>query len=77
VEDKLRGNLPEKNSTHRREKQKEEVKRKFSRNKTGESSKDEKRQQRKEDVMSTHAYVLVDSVGPPSAEVCRAAASFP
>jgi hypothetical protein len=30
VEDKLRGNLPEKNSTHRREKQKEEVKRKSS-----------------------------------------------
>jgi hypothetical protein len=28
-------------------------------------------------VISTHASVLVDSVGPPSAEVCRAAASFP
>jgi hypothetical protein len=28
-------------------------------------------------MMSTHASVLVDSVGPPSAEVCRAAASFP
>jgi hypothetical protein len=28
-------------------------------------------------MMSTHAAVLVDSVGPPSAEVCRAAASFP
>jgi hypothetical protein len=28
-------------------------------------------------VMSTHASVLVDSVGPPSAEVCRTAASFP
>jgi hypothetical protein len=28
-------------------------------------------------VMSTRASVLVDSVGPPSAEVCRAAASFP
>jgi hypothetical protein len=28
-------------------------------------------------VMSMHASVLVDSVGPPSAEVCRAAASFP
>jgi hypothetical protein len=27
--------------------------------------------------MSTHASILVDSVGPPSAEVCRAAASFP
>jgi hypothetical protein len=28
-------------------------------------------------LMSTHASILVDSVGPPSAEVCRAAASFP
>jgi hypothetical protein len=28
-------------------------------------------------LMSMHASVLVDSVGPPSAEVCRAAASFP
>jgi hypothetical protein len=28
-------------------------------------------------VMSTHASFLVDSVGPPSAEVCRTAASFP
>jgi hypothetical protein len=28
-------------------------------------------------VTSTHASVLIDSVGPPSAEVCRAAASFP
>jgi hypothetical protein len=28
-------------------------------------------------MMSTHASILVDSVGPPSAEVCRAAASFP
>jgi hypothetical protein len=27
--------------------------------------------------MSTHVSVLVDGVGPPSAEVCRAAASFP
>jgi hypothetical protein len=28
-------------------------------------------------VMSMHASILVDSVGPPSAEVCRTAASFP
>jgi hypothetical protein len=49
VEDKLRGNFLEKNSTHRREKQKEEVKRKSSRNETSESSEDEKRQKRKED----------------------------
>jgi hypothetical protein len=27
-------------------------------------------------VMSTHASILVDSVGPPSAEVCRTAPSF-
>jgi hypothetical protein len=29
------------------------------------------------EMMSTHASVFVDSVGLPSAEVCRAAASFP
>jgi hypothetical protein len=28
-------------------------------------------------LMSMHASILVDSVGPPSAEVCRTAASFP
>jgi hypothetical protein len=28
-------------------------------------------------VMSMHVSVLVDSVGPPSIEVCRTAASFP
>jgi hypothetical protein len=28
-------------------------------------------------LMSTHASVLVDSVGPPNADVYRAAASFP
>jgi hypothetical protein len=28
-------------------------------------------------LMSTHASILVDSVGPPSAEVRRTAASFP
>jgi hypothetical protein len=32
---------------------------------------------RDEPLMSTHASILVDSVGPPSTEVCRAAASFP
>jgi hypothetical protein len=30
-----------------------------------------------EEVMSTHASILVDSVGPPSAEVCRTTTSFP
>ena len=28
-------------------------------------------------LMSTNASTLVDSIGPPSAEVCRTAASFP
>jgi hypothetical protein len=28
-------------------------------------------------MMCMHVSILVDSVGPPSAEVCRAAASFP
>jgi hypothetical protein len=28
-------------------------------------------------VMSMHASILVDSVGPPSAEVCRTVESFP
>ena len=28
-------------------------------------------------LMSTHVSILVDSVGPPRAEVCRTAASFP
>jgi hypothetical protein len=31
----------------------------------------------KQALMSTHASVLVDSVGPPSAEVCITASSFP
>jgi hypothetical protein len=43
VEDKLRGNLPEKKVTHCREKRKKEVKRKSSRNETSKSSGDEKR----------------------------------
>jgi H+/Cl- antiporter ClcA len=28
-------------------------------------------------LMSTHASILVDSVGPPSAKICRTTASFP
>jgi hypothetical protein len=42
IEDKLRGNPPEKKATHRRERRKEEFKRKSSWNKTSESSGDEK-----------------------------------
>jgi hypothetical protein len=61
VEDKLRGNLPEKKSTHRREKQKEEVKRKSSRNETSESSEDEKCQKRKEDARNIIAQARVNN----------------
>jgi hypothetical protein len=61
VEDKLRGNLPEKKSTHRRERQKEEVKHKSSRNKTSESSEDEKRQKRKEDARNIIAQARVNN----------------
>jgi hypothetical protein len=49
IEDKLRGNPPEKKATHRRERRKEEFKRKSSRNETSESSGDEKCRKRKED----------------------------
>jgi hypothetical protein len=49
VEEKLKGNISEKKSTHRSEREKEEVKYKSSRNETSESSEDEKHQKRKED----------------------------
>jgi hypothetical protein len=61
VEYKLRGILLEKDSTHRREKQKEEVKRKSSRSKTSESSEDEKRQNRKEDARNIIAQARVNN----------------
>jgi hypothetical protein len=61
VEDKLRGNLPEKKVTHRRERRKEEVERKASRNKTSESSEDEKRQKRKEDARNIIAQTRVNN----------------
>jgi hypothetical protein len=61
VEDKLRGNLPEKKLTHHRERQKEEVKRKSSRNETSESSEDEKRQKRKEDARNIIAQARVNN----------------
>jgi hypothetical protein len=63
VEDKLRGNLSEKKSTHRRERQKEEVKRKSSRNETSESSEGEKRQNRKEDARNIIAQARVNNSG--------------
>jgi hypothetical protein len=61
VEDKLRGNLPGKKATHRREKRKEEVKRKSSRNGTIESSGDKKRQKRKEDARNIIAQARVNN----------------
>jgi hypothetical protein len=47
VEEKLKRSIPEKRSTHRSTREKEEVKRKFSRNETSESSEDEKHQKKK------------------------------
>jgi hypothetical protein len=61
VEDKLRGNFPEKNLTHHKEKQKEEVKRKSSRNETSDSSEDEKCQKRKEDARNIIAQARVNN----------------
>jgi hypothetical protein len=61
VEDKLRGNLPEKKLTHRSERKKEKVKHKFSWNKTSESSEDEKRQKRKEDARNIIAEARVNN----------------
>jgi hypothetical protein len=61
VEDKLRGNLPEKKATHRRERRKEEVKRKSSRNETSESSGDEKCQKWKEDARNIIAQARLNN----------------
>jgi hypothetical protein len=61
VEDKLRGNLPEKKAGHHRERRKEEVERKSSRNETRESSGDEKRQKRKEDARNIIAQARVNN----------------
>jgi hypothetical protein len=49
VEEKLKGNILEKKSTHRSERKKEEVKCKSSWNETNEFSEDEKSRKRKED----------------------------
>jgi hypothetical protein len=61
VEEKLKGNISEKKSTHRSEREKEEVKHKSSRNKTSESSEDEKRQKRKEDARNIIAQARVNN----------------
>jgi hypothetical protein len=61
VEDKLRGNLLEKKSTHRSERQKEEVKHKSSWNETSKSSEDKKCQKRKEDARNIIAQARVNN----------------
>jgi hypothetical protein len=61
VEDKLRGNISEKKSTHRSERKKEEVKRKSTQNETSESSEDEKRQKRKDDARNIIAQARVNN----------------
>jgi hypothetical protein len=61
VEEKLRGSIPEKKSTHRSAREKEEVKHKFSRYETSESSEDEKRQKRKEDARNIIAQARVNN----------------
>jgi hypothetical protein len=61
VEDKLRGNFLEKNSTHHKEKQKEEIKRKSSQNETSDSSEDKKHQKRKEDARNIIAQARVNN----------------
>jgi hypothetical protein len=61
VEEKLKGNISKKKSTHRSERKKEEVKRKSSRNETSESSEDEKSQKRKEDARNIIAQTRVNN----------------
>jgi hypothetical protein len=61
VEKKLKGNISEKRLTHRNERKKEAVKRKFLRDETSESSEDEKRQKRKEDARNIIAQGRVNN----------------
>jgi hypothetical protein len=61
IEDKLKGNPPVKKATHYRERRKEEFKCKSSRNKTSESSGDEKHQKRKEDARNIIAQARVNN----------------
>jgi hypothetical protein len=61
VEEKLKESIPEKKSTHRSAREKEEVKRKFSRNETSESLEDEKRQKRKENARNIIAQARVNN----------------
>jgi hypothetical protein len=62
VEEKLKGSIPEKKSTHRSAREKEEVKHRFSRNETSESSEDEKHQKRKEDARNIIAQARVNNL---------------
>jgi hypothetical protein len=61
VEEKLKGNISEKKSTHRSERKKEEAKHKSPRDKTSESSEDEKHQKRKEDARNIIAQARVNN----------------
>jgi hypothetical protein len=61
IEDKLRGNPPEKKATHRRKRQKEEFKCKSSQNVTSESSGDKKCQKQKEDARNIIAQARVNN----------------
>jgi hypothetical protein len=61
VEEKLRGNISKKKSTHHSERKKEEVKCKSSRNETSESSEDEKIQKRKKDARNIIAQARVSN----------------
>jgi hypothetical protein len=61
VEEKLKGNISEKKSTHRSERKKEEVKCKSSQNETSESLEDEKSQNRKEDARNIIAQARINN----------------
>jgi hypothetical protein len=61
VEDKLRGNLPEKKATHHKERRKEEFKRQPSQNETSGSSGDEKHQKWKVDARNIIAQARVSN----------------
>jgi hypothetical protein len=61
VEEKLKGNISEKKSTHRSAREKEEVKPKSSRNETSESSEDKKHQKRKEDARNIITQARVNN----------------
>jgi hypothetical protein len=61
VEEKLKGNISEKKSTHHSKRKKEEVKRKSSWKEISESSEDEKSQKRKEDARNIIAQARVNN----------------